>query len=274
MRRPNVTLVRVAAVGTALVGGAVGTVAAGLLLLAVVVAPLQAPVYRALYLTLGPWGATEAATVLSFSLGSALALGAPVLAVSAALDRAVVGDAVAAGVAAGVLLVEATLAGLALTGLLGFPSVLAVFALVAVAGLIGLLARRARAVTVAAFVGSLPALVLLLALLGFGLGWGGGYDVVAREVPAADVTGTPPPAFDDAPAVREDLFAPATCDVRDGTRTCRLSLRGYPHEAQVARLLAAHGVRCPFRGDDADGGAVVLAHGDTYYRVTCVAYGD
>lgn len=98
--------------------------------------------------------------------------------------------------------------------------------------------------------------------------------------------GTADVTFADAPRLREDLLAPSGDDATgycqenaQGRRTCRLSLRGYDHEAAAARFLADHGVRCPYRNappgqETAGNQSFVAADGETYYRVTCQAYGD
>lgn len=137
---------------------------------------------------------------------------------------------------------------------------------------------------VTAFVGGVPVLVVLLLLLGFGLGWGGGYDVVATELPDSAVSGSADASFEEAPELRDDLLAPSTDDVYatcretdEGRRTCRLSLRGYEHEARTARFLDRHGVRCPLRGSSVDetrNRSFVAEADGSYYRVRCVAYGD
>jgi hypothetical protein len=126
------------------------------------------------------------------------------------------------------------------------------------------------------FAGGAPVVVLLLLLAGFGLGWGWGYVVTAREVPAAAVNETPVD-FEDAPAVEHDLFDAENCETdAEGRRVCHLLLRGYERERVAARLLARHGVKCPYQSarSSARSGALVAEHGGSYFRVTCSPHGD
>lgn len=274
MNRSDVAIDRVAALaGYALFGAAGAAVAS--VALARPLNPIQAVVYDAFYLVLGPWTATEAASILHIAVVGVLSVAAPTL-VAERLD----GDrlrelaAGAVGVLAA-LLVALVAAGL--LGVLGLPTVLVAVVAAVVAALAGFRALGASTGGTAAFAGSLPVLALLLFLLAFGLGWGGGYDAVAEPVDPSAVDG-PVADFGDAPAVREDLFSAAACDPADDG-VCRLTLRGYEHERRAARVLARHGVRCPFvntpRNPVYDPTASFFAeHDDQYYRVTCEAYGD
>jgi len=254
--------------------GAVGAVVAALALTPAL-GPLQRAVYDAFYLALGPWPATEAASVLHIVAVGSLAVTIPLLVAEYAAGDRVQTLAVGAAVAFAVLVAASVLAAFA--GVLGFPTVAVIVALVAAAATAGLRRVGASRGATVTFAGSLPVLALLLVLLGVGLGWGGGYDVVAEPIDAGTVDG-PVADFADAPAVRDDLFSAAACDPADGD-TCRLSLRGYDHQQQAARVLAANGVRCPFvnapRNPVYDPDASFVAvHDGQHYRVSCAAYGD
>lgn len=247
--------------------GLVGTLVAGVAVLAAL-QPVQPAVYDALYRRLGPWTATSAATVVQFGAAGALAVSLPVLAAERfGGDRT---ESVAAVLAVGVLgLVAALVAGVAL----GAPALLAVVVvnvLFVAAGFVALGRVDASRAGRAAFVGGAPALALLLVLLAVGLGWGGGYDVVAEPAPdSVEATAD----FADAPELRDDLFAPGACE--DGV--CRLPLRTYDRGAAVGRFLDDNGVRCPLvnaPGARDWGGSFVAAHDGDRYRVTCEAYGD
>jgi hypothetical protein len=263
----------VVAVGYAL-AGAIGTALAAFVAVNVT-RPVQPAVYDAFYLTLGPWSATEAASILHIGVAGVLAAAVPTAAaefLDGSRVRAVAGGFLAAAVA-----LVVAFAAAAVLDRLGFLTVVVAYALFAAAALAALRYSDAASASTAAFVGSLPVLALLLLLLGFGLGWGGGYDVVAEPVGPSAVDG-PAADFEDEPAVREDLFSAAACDPADGG-VCRLTLRGYEHERRAARVLARHGVRCPFvnapRNPVYDPDASFVAErDDRYYRVTCEAYGD
>jgi hypothetical protein len=279
----DITLETVARTAGHLLGGTVGTLVVGLGLLRVL-QPLQTPVFDAFYLQVGPWTAEVTATVLVFVLAGSLALALPTLLSVAVrtgtddLQPLVVGLAVLVGV---------LVVGIATWSLAGLEVVLAaVLALVVVAVAVpaGLYRVGTWPDGVAAYVGGLPVLVLLLAALAFGLGWGGGYYVVAEEVPAEDVDTSAAAAFSEAPELRDALLDPsqediyANCAQDEGRRTCRLDLRGYDDEATAARFLDSHGVRCPYRNApsrETPGDESFVAEADgTYYRVTCETYGD
>ncbi|SEV88444.1 hypothetical protein [Halobacterium jilantaiense] len=249
------------------VAGLVGTVVAGFLL-PVALDPVQPVVYDALYRPLGPWTATSAATAVQFGLAGALALSAAVLAVEHLGGGRT--ESVAAVLAVGVLgLVAAVFAGVAV----GAPALLATAAadlLLLVVGFLALGRVDASRAGRAAFVGSTPSLALLLVVLAVGLGWGGGYDIVAEPAPeSADAAAD----FADAPELQADLFAPEACE----NGVCRLALRTYDREAAAGRFLDDNGVRCPLvNAPDARdwGGSFVAAHDGDRYRITCEAYGD
>lgn len=255
--------------------GAVGTAAMALAVL-VATQPLQTAIYDALSLQIGPSEATEAAILTHFLASGVIAIGALALLGDyfdeRLANRAAFGRSIAAmAVLVGVFLV-ASLAGLA-----SFLTALVILA-VALVGVPVVLRYREgiRSGGVPAFVGGIPVLVLMLLAAGFGLGWGWGYVVVAQEVPASSVNGSAA-TFDDAPNVRDDLFAPGICEEDGaGRRVCHLSLRGYEHETAAVRFLASHGVRCPYRNapDGGRGGSFVARHDGTYYRVTCSPHGD
>lgn len=278
----DVTLRGVATTVGYLLVGTVGT-AIGAVGLLVALQPVRPAIYRAYYLAVGPWSATETSSVLAFAF-AALTASAGVTMVGVAIahdvDRAA---RVGAGLAGGVVVVIAVMGIASYAGSGGLLAALAAVAvfIVAVPVAIGRLGGWTGGAP--AFVGSVPVVILLVLLLGFGLGWGGGYDVVAREVPSDTVTG-PATTFEGYPQVRDDLLSPedpagthAYCQTTDGRRTCRLPLRGYGHEAKAVRFLAEHGVRCRFQGasvaSERNRSFVARADG-SYYRIRCVTYGD
>jgi hypothetical protein len=266
------TLERVARVAGYLLVGALVTAVAALVALYASTGG-QRPVYDLLYGHVGPSEATEAAVLAQFLLASFLAVGTSLLVGDAISDRGghapVLLWAVGGMVATVVLFLAASLVGLA-----AFPVALVVVVLVLVAVPLTLYRDGVRSGGLHAFVGGVPVVALLLLLAGVGLGWGGGHVVVARELPA-DATVSPTPAFEDAPEVREDLFAADNCETdTDGRGRCLLLLRGYEHELAAVRALAAHGVRCPHRTATGGSGSVVVEHDGRPYRVTCAAYGD
>lgn len=275
MDPPEITLGGVATTAGYLLVGAVGTAVLSLGLLGATT-PLGSAVYRVFYLAAGPWGATVTATVLTFLAAALLSLGGVTVGADAVggFDTRLAGGV--AGLVAAVLVLVAAAAYAGAAGLL----VALVAAGVFVVGVALLLYRvDARRHSAAAFAGGVPVLVVLVLLLGVGLGWGGGYDIVAEEVPASVVEGVDA-EFAEVPTLRDDLLSPSGTDVYancegDDRRVCRLSLRGYAHEDRAARFLARHGVRCPYlNGGTADRESLVAVDGDTYYRVSCQAYGD
>lgn len=285
MNTTGSTLERVARTVALLLFGAAGTAGVAVALLAVT-QPLRVRIYDALYLAVGPWTATTAATVLAFTFASLAAVCVPTLVAAYARSRFEHLRSLGAVLAGALLLAVLILLVTAYAGVVGFlPAIVAVAAFV-VAVPVGSLVLGAWHDGLAAFAGGIPVLVLLLFLLGFGLGWGGGYDVVATELPPSTVEGSADATFDDAPALRDALLTPdgddvyATCERDDDDRrTCRLSLRGYDDEAAAARFLDRHGVRCPFldgRGatEGSKNRSFVAEEDGAYYRVTCVAYGD
>lgn len=280
---PDITLERTARTAGHLLLGTVGTTVAGLALLRLV-QPLQVPLYDAFYLSVGPWTAEVTATVLGFVLAGTLAVALPTL-LSVAVRSGTGGlQPLVAGLA---VLLGGLFVGIAAWALAGLEVVLAAVVavvVVAVAVPAGLYRVGTWPDGVAAYVGGLPVLVLLLAALAFGLGWGGGYHVVAEEVPAEEVDTSAAAEFSEAPELREALLDPsqediyANCAQEEGRRTCRLDLRGYDDEATAARFLDSHGVRCaprnaPSRESPGEGSFVAEADG-TYYRVSCETYGD
>jgi hypothetical protein len=279
----DLTLETVARTAGHLLGGTVGTLVVGLGLLRVL-QPLQAPVFDAFYLAVGPWTAEVTATVLVFVLAGSLALGLPTLlsvAVRAGTDDL---QPLVVGLAGLVGVLVVGVAASALVGLEEFLAAVVALVVVAVAVPVGLYRFDTWPDGVAAYVGGLPVVFLLLAALAFGLGWGGGYYVVAEEVPAEEVDTSAAAEFSEAPELRDDLLDPsrddvyANCEEEDGRRTCRLSLRGYDDEAAAARFLDSHGVRCPYRNApsrETPGDQSFVAEADgTYYRVSCESYGD
>lgn len=270
---PDVSLTDAATTAAYLLFGVAGTIVASIVALAAL-QPVQPVVYDAFYLRLGPWSATTAATIVHLGIAGVLAIGLPVV-VAEAVDgdraRRLAGGLVAATVTLLVFLLAAT----ALDAI-GFLTVLVAYALLVVGAVAGLRLTGASRGASATFAGGVPVLAVLLLLLAFGLGWGGGYDVVAEPVSAESVD-EPVNALDEAPDVREDLFSEQACDPEDGV--CRLSLREYEHEAQAARALQRHGVRCPLVNAPASDrwdrdASFVAEHDGQYYRVRCQAYGD
>lgn len=282
MALQDLTLRDVALTLAYLLGGTLGT-AVGAVLALRLLQPLRPAVYHAYYLAVGPWSATEAASVLPFvvaALGTATVVTAA--AVGVANDRAL-----ALRVAGGLAAAVATVLALVATALyLGAePLLVGLVAVVAVAVAVPVGLRRAGAWEGGGptFLGAAPVMVLLVLLLGVGLGWGGGYDLVAREVPEGEVQ-EPVATFEGYPQVREDLLSPddgtgtyAYCETTDRRRTCRLPLRGYDHAVAAARFLADNGVRCRFQGatgPDDRNRSFLAVHEGTHYRVTCQSYGD
>lgn len=239
-----------------------------------VLRPLQPTVYDAFYLVVGPWTATEAASIFHLGAAGLVAIAVPTLAAEL-LDGTRV-RVVAAGFAALLAGGVAVLIAAGLLDVLGFLTLVVTDVLFVAAVLVGLAVTEAATGTTLAFSGGVPVLALLLFLLAFGLGWGGGYDVVAEPVPETQATDDVAD-FDDAPDVRDNLFAEQTCDRDDGV--CRLPLRGYHHEVRAARFLDDHGVRCSFVNApqnpvyDREASFVAEVDGD-YYRISCEAYGD
>lgn len=272
MNVPELSLRRAGTAVGYLALGVAGTtlVAVGLLL---VTRPVQPAIYRALYLPLGPTGATRAAVLTGFFGASVVSLGAVLLAGDYLSDRLANRDALARAVAA-TLALELAFLAVTFVGLTGFLPALAGLAVALVAVPAVLYYRyEVRSGAVPAFVGGVPVLVLLVVAAGFGLGWGWGYTVTAEAVPEGTVNGTTG-GLDDAPSVRDDLFDPGNCE-GDG-RACHLELRGYEHERTAVRALARHGVRCPYGnvGTAGDSGAFVTRHDGRYYRVSCAPHGD
>ncbi|WP_336038184.1 hypothetical protein [Halobacterium yunchengense] len=273
MRRPD-SPSRAATLAAAALSGAVPTAVAAVAALAVL-QPLQVVVYDAYYRLLGPWTATTAATVVHLGVGGALAAAVPVVAVE--LLAGVHGRRVATGAVAVVALLAAVLLVSAYVGVVGLLTVVVAYLAFGVAAVAALAAADTAPATTAAFAGTAPVLAFLLVLLAVGLGWGGGYDVVA-EPTTADSTDDPVADFDDAPRLAADLFAASACDPReDGV--CRLSLRGYAGESAAARFLDDRGVRCPYVNAPAAtrydrDASFVAEHDGAYYRISCQAYGD
>lgn len=281
---PDITLRGVLATAGSLAMGAVGTAALTIGLLTLV-EPIRGAIYDAFYLAVGPWSATTAATVLSFTVAVLGALSVVTLlaaSVSGTRERLRV---LAVGLVGGIAVVLLLLVVATFLDANGLPTVLLVVGLFVAGVPLGLRRLDAWPWPVAAFAGGVPVVALSMLVLGFGLGWGGGYVVVAEEVPASSVSGPADADFDDYPQIRDALLSPSGdtagwCEAGDaGRRVCYLELRGYDHEAQAAAFLADHGVRCPYRnaapGSRPAGKESFVAVDDgTYYRVRCGAYGD
>ena len=272
MQLQTLTPRRLAGVASYLLIGLVGTAGLTVALLASG-QPLQYPIYRAFYLVVGPWTATESATVLVLIAGGVVAVGLTTVIADYLDSRGDRFRPILAGLSVGI---AATLGGLvvsALLGLMGFLTPLVAAGVFVVAESLWL-RRMAAWRPLATFLGGVPALAFLLLVMGVGLGWGGGYDLVAE--PVSDPEGEPVADFDAVPAIRDDLFGAAGYE-DDGTS--RLPLRGYAHEARVARWLDRHGTRCRFLntrpGQATDeGGSFLALHDGTVYRVSCQTYGD
>ena len=265
---------RVAVLAGYAVLGAALTAALGLATL-VVLTDIQPALYRTLYLRLGPSGATGFAIFGHFALSGAIAVVLAGLAGHLLSDRTehlrAVGVALAAALVLLVLFVGASFARV--PGLGGVLLWVAAIAVVVPALLWISLDSQSGALP--AFLGGVPVLVFMLLLAGIGVGWGWGYVVTAQEVPARDVGDEPVTALEDAPEVRDDLFADRNCETAaDGLERCQLMLRGYIREVSAARSLASHGVRCPYEGSGSDSESFLARHDDRYYRVTCQPHGD
>lgn len=268
------TIRRVAITAGYVLLGTVLTAALGLAAL-FVLNGIQPILYDALYLTLGPSGATGFAIFGHFALAGAIAVTLAGLAGHTLSDRTEhlqeVGTALAAVFGLLVLFVAASLAGVAFLG----GVLLWVVAIAVVVPAVLWFYFDLRTGALPAFLGGVPVIVLLLLLAGVGAGWGWGYVVTAQEVPASDVGDEPVTTLDDAPEVRDDLFADRNCETSaDGLQRCRLQLRGYIREEAAAQSLARHGIRCPYGGTVRDSGSFVARHDDRRYRVTCQAHGD
>jgi hypothetical protein len=253
--------------------GVVSTAAVALVVLNVM-NPLQAVVYDVFYLRLGPSGATKAAILAHFMLGSVVGLGVTMLAAEYLDTRGENFRAVGAGFAGLLVLVFGFLV-VALAGLAAFLTALIVLAVAFVGIPIALrFPFGVRSGALPAFVGGIPVVVLLLFLAGFGLGWGWGYVVTAEEVPSSSVEGATA-NFDEIPEVRDDLFA-GDCETTSADQhRCTLQLRGYEHERTAASFLARHGGRCPYQNTpSSEADAFTAEHDGTYYRVTCSPHGD
>lgn len=254
--------------------GAVGTGASATLLLNLL-QPIQAWVYRAVYLQVGPSEATETAILAHFLVAGFAALGIVMVLGDSWSDR--LAHRAALAKAMGVLLALLFgFLGVALVGLAAVPVALVVVTAALVA--VPLLLRYrfgVRSGGTLAFVGGIPVVVLLLLLAGFGIGWGWGYVVTAQEVPAPTVNQTVV-TFDDVPEIRTDLFVAGDCSTdADGRRVCYLQLRGYEHELTTTRFLARHGVHCPYQSrQPGRAGALVARIDGTHYRVSCSPHGD
>ncbi|PSQ18643.1 hypothetical protein BRD00_05000 [Halobacteriales archaeon QS_8_69_26] len=266
------TLARVGRTAGYLVLGVVGTAAVALGTL-YAAQPIQPVIYDLFYLQVGPSEATETAILTHFLVAGVVGLGVPMVVGDYLGDRGANVPALAWGVAAMVFLLCVFLV-VAFAGLAAFLTALVVLAV----GFVGVpVALRfgagVRSGGVLAFVGGVPVVVFLLLLAGFGLGWG--HVVTAEEVPGSTVDG-PVADFDDAPEVRDDLFASGDCETTQADRRrCRLHVRGYDHERAAARFMARHGVRCPYQNAvTGSSDSFVAEYDGSYYRVTCSPHGD
>lgn len=274
MELPKPTAVRAAKTVAYLLGGLSGTAVVALTVLYVGVS-IQPVVYDAFYRHVGPSEATETAILSHFLLAGFTAVSVALLAGDYVSDRLRHRRAVASAITVlgGLLVVFLVVALLELAAFLTALGILAV-GVVAVP----LLLRyrySVRSGGVTAFVGGIPVLVVLLLFAGFGLGWGWGYIMTAQAVPASTVDGTAAADFDDVPQIRDDLFTSDCSTGTDGRRVCRMYLRGYEHEARVARFMARHGVRCPYQNlESGEPDSFIATHNGTYYRVSCSPHGD
>lgn len=273
MDPPNLTLRRLATLGGYLLVGLLGTAGITLGVLAVS-QPFQPPIYHIFYPIVGPWTATETATVVVVTGVAAFAIAVPPAAVQYFETRGEHLPAIGTGFSAIFVVMLGVLVVSALVDAIGLLVAIVTVAAAVIVGGYGLDEVGARPGLVA-LVGGVPVLLVVMFLLGFGLGWGGGYDVVARPVADASVNGTVV-AMDDSPAIRDALFSPSACR-DDGI--CRLPLRGSDHEARVARWLDRNGVRCRFLNappgsDNPARDSFLAEHDGTVYRVSCLSYGD
>lgn len=254
--------------------GLAGTTVTGIALLSLTQG-VQTAVYHAVYLQVGPSEATETAILTHFLAVAAVALSVPTFVADYVSDRLANARTLAWGVGGLVVVLTAFFLA-ALGGAASFlTALLAVF--VAFLGVPFVLWYyfEVRSGGISAFVGGAPVVAFGLLLVGFGLGWGWGYTVVAHEVPDETAANGPVADFEDAPAVQDDLFAASNCETdAEDREVCYLSLRGYEHEREAARVLAENGVRCPYGNDDGSGGEVFVRHDGAYYRVTCTPHGD
>jgi len=268
----TITLGGVGTTAAYLVAGAIGTAAVAIALTPIVL-PLQRVTYGSVYASLGPWRATEAAVILAGAVVGLFALAVPTLLVAFLRGSRDSVLPILAGFAAllGVSVFAAVFA--ALLGLFDLPGAFLglVVAVVALGVVLHLIEPGIR--TVATFAGGVPVFALLLVLLAVGLGWGGGYELVAEELPDGDGDAVD---FDEAPEVRDDLFRAVNREDEGGEVTYRLQLRGHEGASAAAWFLAGHGVRCPYINGNAgaEPGSFVAEHDGTHYRVSCVTYGD
>lgn len=274
MDRLELTLARVGRLtGYGLVG-LLGSAAVSLLVLNLI-QPVQPLIYDLFYLRLGPTGATETAILAHFLLSGVVALGTVMVAGDLLSDRG--GNLRALGVAfAGMVGIVGAFLVTALTGLVAFLGALGALGVLFVGVPLALRFRfRVRSGALPAFMGAIPVILLLLFLAGFGIGWGWGYVVTAEEVPPSAVDGASLD-FDEAPEFRDDLLVRGDCETTtDDVRQCRLQLRGYSHERSAIKIMARHGVRCPYQNTHSgETDAFVGEYDGTYYRVTCSPHGD
>lgn len=264
----------------ALIGfGFVGTVAIVLGLL-YATRGLQPPIYHALYLTLGPTDATQAAMVWHFTLAVGIAALLPPLVVAYALDAGPDGVRKLAPVFGAATVLLACFALTVGLRVLPLPIGIAILGIVLLSIPILLHYRYdVHSPALPTLGGAVPVIVVVFLLLGFGMGWGWGYVVMAETAPPSTVNDATVADFDEAPQVRDDLFTENSCSgLAGGGEQCILSIRGYEHEMQAVRFLARHGVRCPYVNappdSKRDAGSFLAEHDGHYYRVTCGTHGD
>lgn len=270
----NITLRRVTRTAGYLLGGGVVTAVVALVVL-YVGRPIQPAVYDAFYRHLGPSEATTVAILTHFLFAGTTAASVVLVGTDYVGDRLAhrgpVAKAIAVLVGCSVAFVSVVLLELGsfLLAVLGLAA-----ALVAIPAVLWYRSGVGRA-SVFAFVGGIPVLVFLALMAGFGLGWGWGYTLTAQEVPASAADGTSAVDFQEAPQIRDDLFASDCSTGRDGRQVCQLSLRGYQREIRATRFLARHGVRCPYlEGSLRQSGSFVARSDTSYYRITCSPHGD
>jgi MFS family permease len=217
----NLTLGRVGPIVAYSVLGLIGT--AGVVLFVLNVSqPVQAVLYRAVYLRVGPSEATETAILAQFLGVGLVGISIPMVIADYLSDglthRRALGIGI--GVMAGLLI---GFFAVALAGLAAFLTSLSIL-VIAVISVPVLLRYRlgVRSGALPAFVGGIPVLFLLVLAVGFGLGWGWGYVITAQEVPAETVNGSVA-TFDDARAFEAELFADCEIDTA-GRQVCRLFL--------------------------------------------------
>lgn len=275
------SLKRIGTIAAYLLLGVIGTTATGLVLL-YALEPLQAVIYNAVYLQMGPSEAFITAIITHFLVTSVIALSVSMLVGDYLSDRLAHRAALAKGTAAmlGLVLV------FFLVPVTGLTAVLTALFLLPGAFVVVILLLRfrygARSGGVPAFFGGIPLIIVLFFLFAMA-GWGWGYVITAEEVPASAVDGSAAADFSTVPELRDDLVATDCSTDTNGRRVCRLrqheiqshTEESRDYEARAARFMARHGVRCPYQTTQSgQSESFIATYNGSYYRVTCSRYGD